>query len=309
MITNENTTVRLLAYNTHLFGNAFPGNIEQYQDEWRATLIAEKLKNSGADFIGLSEVWDDDMAQLIITGVEEVYPHYYMPQGHGGLIDRLYSGLLLLSKCPLNEPTFTEYDNLTPSEALSHKGFARARVEISSGGRPIELVLVLTHMQAGQDNQNEIAKRMDNIIQLNDAIEHFQEQNPAASVLAFGDFNVIGEDEQGVPTLEYGEMIGHFESTQLTDSFRELWTNAEQKPGFTYDGPCNKLIHEFAPKNDKVRRRLDYVFYSTKGNDDVTLTVTEGKVLTDYTFENNPMDLMDLSDHYPLLVKVKVDNK
>lgn len=305
-MTDEKLKLSFLAYNTHLFGKVagdIPIPLLTYQDKDRTNHIIEKINNGNYDFVGLNEVWDDDLAEQIIYETANVYPYYYKPTPEFSLPKITGPGLLLLSKYPLNEPAFFSYDNLVGIDQFGEKGVASAMVEIYSGGKQIKLILFLTHTQSDEDERE---LRKTNLIQLEEAIEAYQEQNPGALVFALGDFNVIGEDKQGNPTSEYDDVMNLFQGSQLIDCFREFHPNAQQEPGLTFDARENKLLRKLNPLS-RARERLDYIFYSTKGNDDVTLTITECEVFsTGYIFEDRNMDLIDLSDHYPVLVKLEL---
>lgn len=77
-------TYTFFTYNTHLFGRT--GMIEKrptslvYQDERRADEICSRINkqagvDSGPHFVGLKEVWDDELGKGIELGVREAYPY------------------------------------------------------------------------------------------------------------------------------------------------------------------------------------------------------------------------------------------
>lgn len=148
----ESTTIRVLTYNTHLFGNTdiipglevpdipgcedIPGCpglsetinfIPDWADETRAIEIGKKLKDYNVDVVLLQEVWHQTMANHIINhagvnangtvGVDFVASYYADDVESPGTLN---SGLLVLSRYPfLSGPTQVIYaDEPDPSACL-----------------------------------------------------------------------------------------------------------------------------------------------------------------------------------------------
>lgn len=80
-------TLRVLTYNTHLFGSA--GLLDgretglYYRDHERVPLIIEAIKRlegerplrERIDVIGFTEVWDDELRSQLIEGLRPIFPH------------------------------------------------------------------------------------------------------------------------------------------------------------------------------------------------------------------------------------------
>jgi exonuclease III len=313
-----------LGYNTHLFGENLISKIGGtfYQDDLRSQIIQTKINSSGADTVGLVEVWSNTLATNIINGVREVYPYSYRPPVDTSILNLkpMGHGLLLLSKYPLSEQNFYHYNNLSGFDDFSLKGILTAKAELpnpSAGGNPIKVRFFLTHTQAAYTNNSYETIRLANIGQLADTVRDYQtgrayNKDTDIPIFTFGDFNVIAEIQAtGEQTSEYQKMMNFFEEVQLTDSYRKLHGNFNQFPGYTYfsDGvnQPNKLITKFASTDakDKVHQRLDYIFYSQKGSA-ITVTPTEAQVLGGYTYPDGGED-MDLSDHEPLWGKFNLE--
>jgi len=96
-------SLKVLTYNTHLFGNAPAIKIDYFKDPARALAIADKIIAADVDVSGLQEVWDPELASAIINKVANTYPYSYysnyIEDEH--FIPPINSGLLLLSKHPL----------------------------------------------------------------------------------------------------------------------------------------------------------------------------------------------------------------
>ena len=318
--TNTEANLNILVYNTHLFGkdlistiSQFVGSVIYYQDELRNHIITQTIKDSDADIVGLVEVWNDGFASTMIDEVKDSYPYHYRGP-HGNSYEVIGHGLLLLSKYPLSEKKFYEYKDLDGFDKFSRKGFLTAKAEIpnpKADKNPIRVRFFLTHTQAASSDKSYEKKRQANIAQLTKTIEEYQTGKADNSdtdipVFAFGDFNVIGEDEKtGQSTSEYNKTLDCFQKVGLFDFYRKL-DDFEDAPGYTYfsDGlnQRNKLIPIFDKEGAKknVHQRLDYIFYSQE-NSSIKVTPTESKILTDYTYtDNNTQEDMDLSDHEPL---------
>ncbi len=321
--------LRILAYNTHLFGKIkvdildWPVNLPlpYYQDELRTQIIAE-IDNCEADIVGLVEVWDDELAEEIINSNSNRYRHFYKPPVETSTIRPIGHGLLLLSKYSLSEKKFYPYEKIGGWDRFSHKGFLTAKAELPNpiaDEKSIKVRLFLTHTQAAESNNSHEFIRQANIAQLTKTIQDYQTGEAGNSdtdipIFAFGDFNVIAEDENtGQSTSEYQKTLNRFQEVQLIDFYRKLH-NFNNSPGYTYFsdgvGQRNKLITKFDLEGaeNKVHQRLDYIFYSQK-NSQIKVTPTESKIFTDYIYNDQLDDSedMDLSDHEPLWGEFNLD--
>jgi exonuclease III len=313
-----------LGYNTHLFGKNIISTIGGtfYQDDQRSQVIGAKINSSGADIVGLVEVWDNTLATNIINAVGGVYPYSYRPPVDNNILNLkpMGHGLLLLSKYPLSEQNFYTYNNLSDFDNFSLKGVLTAKAELpnpSAEVKPIKVRFFLTHTQAAYTNNSYEDIRQANIGQLADTVKDYQtgrafNEDTDIPIFTFGDFNVIGESQQtGEPTSEYQRMMNTFQEVRFTDSFRTLHSNFNQFPGYTYFSEGvnqpNKLITKFALEDaqNKVHQRLDYIFYSQKGSP-IQVTPTEAQVVEGYTYPDGGVD-MDLSDHEPLWGKFNLE--
>jgi exonuclease III len=287
-----NSTVQTIQYNTHLFeGTAAadkplpPPTV--YEDPERASAIIGKLLASGADVIGLEEVWANATKFQFINGLKSAYPYSFWDGNSNKL--QIGSGLLLLSKYPLSGMTFTEFSNLTGPDALSQKGFITGLV-----ATPSPLFIVLTHTQSGDTDSDKKAREL-NLAQMAKQIPHMQPAN--TPVLLLGDLNVVGEGPSGQPTTEYASLLAYFDSFSVGDVYRTLYPDASSNPGYTYNAVDNQLIAIFAPDDAKkgICQRFDYVFASS-------LTAVACAPSTTYLYQDRQTGKpMDLSDHYPVL--------
>lgn len=147
-LTNDGeTSLKVVTYNTHLFGDddIYSGfwrsllgdfadvvldltdfdewiddqidRLGNWQDQARATEIVKAIAIPvpGPDVIVLQEVWDSSLAQILIDGFHDYgYTHSFYGDARDsvlGISDPQHSGLLLLSKFPLEGASQTIYDD------------------------------------------------------------------------------------------------------------------------------------------------------------------------------------------------------
>jgi len=80
---SSSSSLSVLNYNLHLFGNtarySMRGALQEtgfyFRDEERFPRIVERLRTSGADVIGLTEVWDDEMRVEMERELRSEYPY------------------------------------------------------------------------------------------------------------------------------------------------------------------------------------------------------------------------------------------
>jgi len=113
----RHTTLKVVTYNTHLFGAAAFGITPTFADMARAEYIAESIKGEGADVVGLQEVWDVALAAAIIQRAG--YQYYFYDNKREDIYDVLNSGLLLLSKHLISNVTEKFYiDEVSPGAPI-----------------------------------------------------------------------------------------------------------------------------------------------------------------------------------------------
>jgi endonuclease/exonuclease/phosphatase family metal-dependent hydrolase len=306
----RNTKLKVVTYNTHLFGDEGAERFPTFADRARAAYIAEWLRLEDADVIGLQEVWDEELADAIVQLAG--YPHHYYNNDHDELDDFLNSGLLLLSKYPLVNPSLTFYrdevsisdcvfsDPLCPVknptepwkccipylDGFSSKGIAQATI-FKNG---FQLGIFITHTQA-EHHQAGVDARRKQLEQLGSQIQEYRSHNPAAEVIAMGDFNVIAGSGD-----YYDSLLRH---TGLRDTYSNL-------------APClDMLLHQMTcvhKQNDLARffentafdcddKRLDYVLYSHGTAFDALPVKLEVRRYQAETSDNGKT-MRDLSDHF-----------
>ena len=312
------TSLKVLTYNTHLYGNTVSG-ILKFADAARADLIADMIRQEDADIVGLEEVWDPTLAAGIVARLG--YPPYFYGGAKDDPYDILNSGLLLLSKypilnasqhfyndevniddCPALDPFCYLQNPLTPwkclenkcfpyLDGLASKGFLRAT--ISKAG--FQFGVFVTHTQA-EHHEDGVNARRKQLEQLGAQIQTYRLQNPGAEILMMGDLNIIGRSEDYYNSLLF--------QTKLFD----VYPNIVPCPDISLDqATCdykrNDLARHFDNKGfDCDDKRLDYVLYSHgKAFDVLPVRQTVRRYQAEYQDDGETM--RDLSDHYGVAVE------
>lgn len=83
--------LKVLTYNTHLFGRTgmFAGRETGlvFHDESRAEQIAARIRNESADIVGLTEVWDENLARGLVSELGDRYPYHLGTPAYQGIQD------------------------------------------------------------------------------------------------------------------------------------------------------------------------------------------------------------------------------
>jgi endonuclease/exonuclease/phosphatase family metal-dependent hydrolase len=284
-----------------------------YEDNDRARYILNNVKDSGADIVALQEVWACDRQKWFIDKLTDTYQHSYYVSDHckemdteitkilfelakilgadnkdessdSAFLDKLFenlknnSGLLLLSKYPLEHQKFHEFQpgRTNGEDRLARKGIITATVRL-----PDNLTFRVSTLHADQDLGG---SKMGDIWDL-------ANYTPSGSdpAIMMGDFNLAGST--------YDKMVNDI-FVNAIDAYRNATHKQFNDP--TIDGKANKLYNEFFGKSSQLEC-IDYVFLR-RGGPRLTLEPKEASVIKDWKYGDD----MDLSDHYPLRVKFEV---
>ena len=336
--------ITVLTYNTHLFEGSraqlpgvpfsaiFKGKYFILDDEKRQTQIEEDIRNCGADIVALQEVWADHRQTRLWNKLKDVYPYYFVAPQSENITDLTKtgylntSGLVLLSKYKfIGEPKFFEFDRsafqancgrIKPlkekakcwqnnindmQEYLARKGFITATVELRSGGPTIRLGISQT--ATGHDMEMVDAEKI--------AAETARGETGGSVIdspaIMMGDFNVHARAEG-----QFDRLKKNFAKYDAVDAYREVHPcDSEERMSeddYTTDRQKNELMQKFFkpsadPRMD--RDRIDYVFVKKSGGG-LELKPVEAEVIHDWKYQHTRKKLFDLSDHYPVKVKLMV---
>jgi len=184
----DTTTLKVLSFNTHLFGNASVF-LPIWEDGARATFTGQylnQLRLQGLDIVGLQELWDSDL-YAAVAGNSLFGSFAYGGNTQSG--STLNSGLGILSAHFLQSPTQVFYNAEGGNDASASKGFLRAI--ITKNG--FNIVFYDTHTQAGDSSGNQSDRNLQ-MQQLATDISIMRSLHPDYAVIAVGDFNVDGSN-------------------------------------------------------------------------------------------------------------------
>lgn len=322
------TPLKVLTYNTHLFGSlvGWISGVGWKDSPERIEALKAQLQTSGADLIGLQEVWDSDLVhRLTEDGVGGVYPgHYYHFAAEGLAVPSNAPGLLLLAKSRIELQVdqaqyfdyihrigVTRFDPL--QDAPTGKGFLRVPAVVG-GSTP--LTLLVTHLPTGSHEYS---------VGVNACFEALARAVPddASRVLLMGDLNIAETAKpitypagSSTPFDRYQGWVGKdgtLGRAGLRDSLRVLHPDPKAQPGYSVVGSTNTCWRHFnrqaVAKNEFDWLRIDYFMVRGLTPLEVAVQGTPPPPLpqTDYSDTANPWVWFDegtrrrdLSDHYPL---------
>ncbi|MCC7389301.1 MAG: endonuclease/exonuclease/phosphatase family protein [Phycisphaerales bacterium] len=293
----QRTTLSVLTYNTHLFGDQLLG-AETYMDAERTGYIGEVLATEQADIVGLQECWDSELwIPLLIRLSFEGYTGFYGDQRDDDL-DVLHSGLAIHAKGVLQHTQQGFFGSERGEDAFASKGFLSATIE-KDGFR---IAVFNTHTQAGDGEANEEV-RFEQMLQLGFTVQGWRFANPSDVVIVMGDFNVPGET---------GEYSAFMAGAMAVSGTREGGPNFHCSADSFACTSCaeNELKQYFGGSGSK---RLDYILYapSFDGSVDIVPVALERREYQVPAGEPDLCDngwcIRDLSDHYGLLMQFELN--
>jgi endonuclease/exonuclease/phosphatase family metal-dependent hydrolase len=256
-----------------------------FEDDKRARLIAQRIRESGADIIALQEVWADDRQAWFCRELKDIYPYSFNPPQKESLTVnegfKTTSGLVLLSKYRLTESRFVPFPTrkLDPSdeESFARKGLIAATVELWPDGPKLRVGVSHACTDTGGAEQPNIKQIANETLRkgTNGPIV----DSPA---IMMGDFNV-----NGIQPDNYGVMKGIFEQVGAVDAYRKVRQIGEAD--FTSNLWGNLLYQLFNPRKGPKSRPpdiLDYVFVKESGGG-LQLTPVEAGVPRDWKYPAN----------------------
>jgi endonuclease/exonuclease/phosphatase family metal-dependent hydrolase len=290
----QRTSLRIVTYNTHLFGHDELPGIPRWLDSARAPYIGQVINDDGADIVALQEVWDQPFFQTIAS--MSGYPHGFWAGRAGGFPRVLGSGLAIYSTQVIQNPVQIDYNesNGASSDALATKGYVQCT--IAKDG--FSIGFFDTHTQSGNAS-GDVSARASQLQQLAVSIQVYRTLHPTHPVIVVGDFNVIGESLEHFTTMR--SALGG--TAQTKDGLRNLPCTSD--PWCT-SCDTNQLRVYFDPEGDNTR--LDYVLYAGSADGSVEIVPTryerkEFQIPPGFpALSHDGLTTRDLSDHYGLLM-------
>lgn len=252
----------------------------------------ETFKNGTYDILCLQEVWSGTKTiypDTLYEGLKEIYPYNVSTQPYplDGLNLGLDSGLMILSKFPIDSWDFHRYTNCSFLDCAAGKGAMTARIKVpDENGDDVDVVVSNTHFNAG----GPLDIRLGQAGEMRSAVDRFLEALKANNtnlnvekipVFGAGDFN----------TDEWNSDV-----TEVQDDYNQLL----QALGST----TNDIFRTLYPRDVDVglttnSSRIDYVFGLSGEYETVSAGVDR------FVETANPQ--FRLSDHLGAHITVKVE--
>lgn len=145
-------------------------------NEPRLNEIVKYLKNKNDDILCLQEVFTESATQILIEGLKKQYPHIVHNVGKN--VIGINSGLMLLSKFPIEHLEFETFTSRTGFNQLSQKGVLGAIVTTPSNKK---IVITNAHLDAGGDtagNSDALGSKLlqlEQVFSMRDRLENLAE--------------------------------------------------------------------------------------------------------------------------------------
>ncbi|CAJ1950027.1 unnamed protein product [Cylindrotheca closterium] len=252
--------------------------------------IAE-FRSGTYDILCLQEVWSGTQTtypDLLFEGLKEVYPYNVStePRPLTGLNLGLDSGLMILSKYPIESFAFHQYGNSSGIDAFSGKGAMTAHIKVpDDDGSTRDLIVSNTHLNAG----GPLEIRLNQAREMRNSIDRFLKNLEETEGLDIDKVPVFG--------------LGDFNTDEWNDELTEVQEGYQQLLGVL--GPTTKdIFRSLYPPDVEVglttsSSRIDFVF-GLSGEYTVVSAGVDGFVQT-----ANPA--FRLSDHLGAHATVKLE--
>lgn len=288
--------LRLFCANVKLLPRGLGGSAK---DDHRVAVLAKWLLECGPDIVCLQEVFSEDGRSMLKKKLGKHYKHMVAKSDDDDFLHE-DSGLFFASRIALDHHRFIEFASAAGSDQFADKGVLGTVLKLPKKRR---LLVFNTHMQSSEgyaDVRRRQIRQARRFVAsaFRKALMKKPKKLESVSVLLVGDLNVIAERPVASvlhPTAEYTRALALLGFPR--DLYRE--THAHTEPGFTWDGPGNRLA------GDADRQRLDYAlaFDHIPQPDDNGVMIGLGKL------ESAKVDVIDklppndefFSDHYGLM--------
>ncbi len=172
------STLKVFFANVWCLPGPFTDN--RYSSDKRAKLIVPFL--TGYDVVLLCEAWTREAKNVFL----KTYPYQYTDNGVCGKI--FGTGLMILSKYPILNPSYEIYDHSADTDWFSGKGIMHFQILFNSK----QVDFFLTHMQATYKDNSEGSQvaRLYQSLQLSKFVNKKLANNNSQNVFLLGDFNL-----------------------------------------------------------------------------------------------------------------------
>lgn len=262
--------LRLMAWNVYML----PPPVVFSKQKERTKLQINALKHLALenDVLVLTEAFQARYKKKILKELETEYPYYYIQKRKGGLFKIMPSGVMILSKYPMDVLGEVYFDKCTAADCFASKAALLVEIKKGDGTR---LQVLGTHMQSGSGEKIKKIRKIQ-IEDIKKLLDEYREED--IPQLVAGDLNI--NSAEGV---EFDEMLLTLGLEPLGDHMIHTNSKAERSD-------C------FGVKYDGKEKNIDHILVRANGS---SIRLAEEKVYPLRDFFNSKMEC-DLSDHHPV---------
>ena len=282
----KSASISFLTYN--LWGAPFAKKRKQ-----RFPRAAEKIAEVGADIVALEEVFEGCLVpnepKYILRGTQ--YPYYVegpMSKKFPRCVD---SGLMILSKFPIQERAEVKYKSCAGADCFSHKGVVYARIQVPVLG---DIDVYATHTNASDKHADVRLKQTKQIV---DFVRQHSGDGKRP-VVFMGDLNAAPDSEE-IRMLR--------DELSFRDSHQEFVethvVTQTEYDGFTCDPLRNANLFS---RPHQGRKRIDYIFVRDPDGFNSPVEIAKSRMM----FEERGYRNRQLSDHFGVIsnLEIRVDS-
>ncbi len=155
---------------------------------YRAETLAAEIEREDPDVVVLQEYYDGAFSETMVRLLESKYAHFFYHLGQNTIGSE--SGLMLLSKAPVSNFSYTAFTN---NDWTLNRGFATLEIKKSPESEASAFRIIGTHLRHG-DADSDKALRM---VQVAEIVESIQIQQTSLPTLLAGDLNIELGGEEG----------------------------------------------------------------------------------------------------------------
>ena len=265
----KNDTIKIVSWNIQMIPKIYAPftKLARKKQKVRTPKIIQYLNSTNFDIIVLQEVFDKSISNKFKNDLKIKYPYCLMPQKEDFTF-KLSSGVMILSKYPLELIKHVVFDVSKKSDKGAQKGCSLVKININNKA----IFLAGTHLDSKNNNSRSLQYQITN--------DEILKPNLTDSIplLIAGDFNTDFKSSQ------YDSMMTSFKlkNFELNDD----------RP-YTFD--------EFNTWNAKgYKAWIDFIFYQENKN----IKVFNQYILRPVMKYKNTK--MDLADHYQIVIEAVI---
>lgn len=232
--SEKENELTVITYNIKAFPDIVGAKVDLNKMDSRVKYLSQTDYLRHADVVVFEEAWSDSAREVLKKGLHDVYPHSYDPDPKHSSLERFVkSGLLILSRYPITQSSFLnyqDYQTMVDEEILANKGAAYFKIDKNGKAHNF----IATHTQSGNSNK-EIAIREEEFILIKQLIIE-NTDHPIAhheSLMFLGDTNCNFYKKSQFP----------FMKATLNLNDEGVLNNDFKTPKYSSDSALNLMTH------------------------------------------------------------------